>query len=97
MRAMGFRGGSVVLSFVMESMLIALAGGLIGCVLIYPMNGFTASTLNFQTFSQLSFAFRITPGLMGWGLVFSLVMGFLGGLPPAVRAVRMPIVSALRA
>ncbi|RPI78613.1 MAG: ABC transporter permease, partial [Desulfobacteraceae bacterium] len=96
-RAMGFRGGSVVISFVVESMLIALAGGLIGCVLIYPMNGFTASTLNFQTFSHLSFAFRITPGLMGWGLVFSLVMGFLGGLPPAMRAVRMPIVSALRA
>jgi putative ABC transport system permease protein len=96
MRAMGFGGLSVVLSFIWESLLLALAGGISGCILIYPMNGFTASTINFQTFSQLAFAFRITPGLMAWGLVFSLIMGFLGGLPPAVRAARIPIAQALR-
>jgi putative ABC transport system permease protein len=96
MRAMGFGGLSVILSFIWESLLLALIGGILGCILIYPMNGFTASTINFQTLSQISFAFRITPGLLGWGLVFALAMGFLGGLPPALRAARIPIAQALR-
>jgi putative ABC transport system permease protein len=61
------------------------------------MNGFTAGTLNWQTFSHLAFAFRVTPALMGAGLLFALAMGVLGGLPPAVRAARLTVATALRA
>jgi len=96
MRALGFGGGSVVLSFVFESVLIAGLGGLLGCAAVIPLNGWTTGTINFQTFSHLAFAFRVTPGLMGVGIAFALFMGLVGGLPPAVRAVRRPVAVALR-
>jgi putative ABC transport system permease protein len=95
-RAVGFPSGSVVLSFVVEALLIALVGGMVGCLAVLPVNGLTTSTLNFQTFSHLSFAFQITPALLGLGLLFALVMGLMGGLPPAIRAARLPITVALR-
>lgn len=96
MRALGFGGGTVVLSFVVESLFIALVGGLLGCLAVLPMNGFTTGTMNWQTFSHLAFAFRITPGLLLQGLAFALLMGLAGGVPPAVRAVRRPVAVALR-
>jgi putative ABC transport system permease protein len=95
-RALGFGAGPVVGSFVVEALLISTLGGLIGCLAVLPVNGLTTSTMNFQTFSHLAFAFRITPALLGFGLVFSVVMGVVGGLPPALRAARLPVTVALR-
>ena len=96
MRALGFGGGTVVASFVFESLFIAGLGGVIGCAAVLPVNGWTTGTINFQTFSHLAFAFRITPDLLAIGVVFALLMGLVGGLPPAIRAVRRPVASALR-
>jgi putative ABC transport system permease protein len=96
MRALGFGGGSVVLSFMFESLLIALIGGVLGCIAVLPLNGFTAGTMNWQTFSHLAFAFRVTPGLLLAGMAFALLMGFVGGVLPAIRAARMQVAPALR-
>lgn len=95
-RALGFGEGSVVLSFVIEALLVSAAGGLVGCLAALPLNGLVTQTLNFQTFSHLSFAFRVTPAVMGAGMAFALLMGLVGGLPPAVRAARLPVAVALR-
>jgi putative ABC transport system permease protein len=95
-RAVGFGGGSVVVSFVLEALFVSLAGGLLGCVAVLPLNGLTTSTMNFQTFSHLAFAFRVTPLLLGLGLLFALLMGLAGGVPPAIRAARLPVTAALR-
>jgi len=95
-RAVGFGGGSVIVSFVLEALFVSLAGGLLGCVAVLPLNGLTTSTMNFQTFSHLAFAFRVTPLLLGFGLVFALLMGLAGGVPPAIRAARLPVTAALR-
>jgi putative ABC transport system permease protein len=97
LRAIGFGGGSIVLSFVAESLLIALVGGIVGCLAVLPVNGLTTGTMNWQTFSHLAFAFRITPGLLMSGMAFALLMGLLGGLPPAVRAARANVAHTLRA
>lgn len=96
LRALGFGGAGIVASFLVESLLIAGAGGAVGCLAALPLNGLTTSTLNWQTFSQVAFAFRVTPGLLFGGFLFALVMGFLGGLLPALRAARLPIATALR-
>jgi putative ABC transport system permease protein len=96
LRAVGFGGGTIVVSFIVESLFIAFAGGVLGCLAVLPMNGFTTGTINWQTFSHLAFAFRITPGLLAQGLAFALLMGLLGGVPPAIRAVRRPVAVALR-
>jgi putative ABC transport system permease protein len=96
MRALGFGGGTVVLSFVLESLFIAFAGGVLGCLAVLPMNGFTTGTMNWQTFSHLAFAFRITPALLAEGVVFAMLMGLIGGVPPAIRAARRPVAVALR-
>ena len=96
MSALGFGTGSVVTSFVFESLCIAMVGGLLGCICILPLNGLTTGTMNWQTFSHLAFAFRVTPALLAGGLIFALFMGLLGGVPPAVRAARARIAVALR-
>jgi putative ABC transport system permease protein len=96
MRALGFGGPSVVFSFVIEALLIALVGGLLGCLVVLPLNGLTTGAMNLQTFSHLAFAFKITPELLVKGIIFALVMGFVGGLLPAVRAATRPVASALR-
>jgi putative ABC transport system permease protein len=96
MRALGFGAGSVIASFMIEALVIAGVGGLVGAVAAWPLNGFTASTLNFQTFSHLAFAFRVTPPLLASGLAFALLMGLVGGMPPAIRAARRPVAAALR-
>ncbi len=88
--------GSVVLSFVFEALCIAFVGGLLGCVAVLPLNGLTTGTMNWQTFSHLAFAFRVTPLLLVLGVVFALLMGLVGGVPPAIRAARQRIAGALR-
>ena len=96
LRALGFSGSSVVLSFVFEALFIALVGGVVGCLFVIPLNSYTVGTLNWQTFSHVSFSFRLTPTLFAIGICFSLFMGLIGGVPPAIRAARMPIAAALR-
>jgi len=96
MRALGFGGGSVILSFMFESLLISLIGGILGCIAVLPLNGFTAGTMNWQTFSHLAFAFRVTPNLLLAGIMFALFMGFVGGVLPAIRAARLQVAHALR-
>ncbi len=97
LRALGFGAGSVVFSFMVEALLISLVGGLLGCLAVLPLNGLTTGAMNWQTFSHLAFAFRITPLLLGLGVVFALFMGVAGGIFPAIRAARRPVAPALRA
>lgn len=97
LRALGFGPFSVLASTVIESLLLALAGGLLGGLLAWLVfNGFQVSTLNGASFSQVVFDFAVTPDLLLQGLVAALVIGFFGGLFPAVRAARMPVAQALR-
>lgn len=97
LRAIGFRAGPVVFSVLAESLLLALVGGLIGAGVAWAaFDGFQTSTLNWSTFSQLSFAFAVTPPLIALGIICSLLMGLIGGLFPAVRAARLPVATALR-
>ncbi len=98
LRALGFAPLAVVVSVIAEALLLALTGGLLGAALAWLLfNGMTVSTLNFSSFTQVVFAFAVTPGLLVQGLVLALVIGLVGGLGPALRAARMPIVEALRA
>ncbi len=96
LRVLGFSRRSILLSFIIESVLIAALGGFIGCLLALPVNGVTTGTTNFMTFSELTFDFRITLGLLVNGMIFAVVMGFVGGLFPAWRAAHEDIVTALR-
>ena len=97
LRALGFDASSVVVSVMVESLALAALGGVIGGILAYlGFNGYQTSTMNFQTFSQVAFAFRVTPALLGLGLIYALLMGLIGGLFPAIRAARLPIPAALR-
>ena len=97
LRALGFDAGSVVVSVMAESLALAAIGGVAGgAVADAAFNGYQTSTMNFTTFSQVAFAFRVTPALLVTGLVYALVMGFVGGIFPAVRAARLPIPTALR-
>ena len=96
MRALGFGGPSVVFSFLLEALLISFVGGVLGCLAVLRLNGITTSTINFQTFSNLAFAFKITPDLLVMGVLFALIMGVLGGMSPAIRAARLPVATALR-
>ena len=97
LRALGFNTTSVLVSVLGESMALGALGGTIGGVVAYlAFNGYQTSTMNFQTFSQVAFAFRVTPGLLVTGLVYALAMGLVGGLFPAIRAARLPIPTALR-
>jgi putative ABC transport system permease protein len=97
LRALGFNATSVVVSVLVEAITLGAIGGAIGGAAAYlAFNGYQTSTMNFQTFSQVAFAFRVTPELLVMGLIYSLLMGLVGGLFPAVRAARLPIPSALR-
>jgi putative ABC transport system permease protein len=97
LRALGFNTMSVLVSVLAESLVLGLIGGVIGGVAAYLFfNGYQTSTMNFQTFSQVAFAFLVTPQLLAMGLFYALVMGLIGGLLPAIRAARLPIASALR-
>ena len=96
LRALGFSRRSILASFLIESVLLAVVGGAIGCLLAFPMNGFSTGTGQTQSFSEIAFNFRITPGIVLTGMTFAVVMGVLGGLLPALRGARLPITSALR-
>ncbi|HEV8076065.1 MAG TPA: FtsX-like permease family protein [Candidatus Acidoferrum sp.] len=96
MRALGFTTLNVLVSFLFEALFISLIGGILGCLAVLWLDGRTASTMNFQTFSNLAFAFKITYDLLLMGILFALVMGVLGGLLPAIRAAVRPVAVALR-
>lgn len=97
LRALGFHAGPVVISVLFESLLLALVGGAIGGGLAWlAFDGFTAATLNFASFSQITFAFNVSPSLLVQGIVFAMIIGFFGGLFPAIRAARQPVATALR-
>ena len=97
MRALGFRGVPVVTAVMLETMLLALLGGLLGAAIAWLVfNGYTVSTLG-QNFSQVVFQFRVSPELLWTGLKWALGIGLVGGLFPALRAARMPVADALRA
>jgi putative ABC transport system permease protein len=96
MRALGFSSWNVILSFLFEALLISLIAGIIGCVVVLPLNGMTTQTMNFSTFSSIAFAFKITFNLLVMGVIFALAMGVLGGLLPAVRAALRPVAVSLR-
>jgi len=96
LRALGFSRRAILTSFMIESIFLAFIGGVVGCLLAFPMNGFSTGTGQTQSFSEIAFAFRITPEIVMTGLAFALVMGVIGGLLPALRGARRPITVALR-
>ncbi len=96
LRALGFGAGSVAACFALEALILAAAGALLGCAMALPINGATTEVMNWDTVSHVAFAFRITPRLLLGGFGFALLMGVLGGVPPAVRAARRPVAAALR-
>lgn len=96
LRAIGFSRRSILISFLFESVLLCLLGGVLGCLATLPLNGLSTGTANWATFSEITFAFRFGPNVLMQGVIMALLMGLAGGIAPAVRAVRMPIIKALR-
>jgi putative ABC transport system permease protein len=97
LRALGFGSGPVIFSIMLESLFVAIVGGAFGALVAYfAFNGFKTSTINWQTFSQIAFAFRVTPALLVGGVLWAVLIGSIGGFFPALRAARLPIASALR-
>jgi len=97
LRVLGFKRREIYACFMLESILIAVVGGIVGCLLSLPLNGIATGTFSWTTFSEVAFEFRITPELLGKGMVFALVMGVVGALLPARLAARKPVLDALRA
>jgi putative ABC transport system permease protein len=96
LRILGFTRGSITLSFLLESLLLSLLGGLLACVITLPLNGVTTGMGNFVTFSETSFNFRVGPEVMAIGIIFSLILGAVGGFLPARHAAKKEILTALR-
>jgi putative ABC transport system permease protein len=97
LRALGFGTTPVIASVLLEAVMLGLLGGVLGGLLVYlGLNGYQASTLNWASFSQITFAFTVTPGLLVTGLGYSLILGLVGGLLPALRAARLPVTTGLR-
>ncbi len=97
LRALGFGRGPVVASILVESVILSLAGGAVGALAAYLLfDGYRASTMNFSSFSQVTFSFRVTPPLLALAIVFATLIGLVGGILPAIRAARLPIASGLR-
>lgn len=97
LRAIGFQSVPVVMSVLVESLVLAVAGGMLGAAGAYfAFDGFQAATLNFASFSQVAFRFAVTPKLLAIGIAYALIMGMIGGLFPAIRAARLPVTAALR-
>nr|WP_320132500.1 ABC transporter permease [uncultured Holophaga sp.] len=96
LRALGFRRREILASFQWEALMLCALGGVAGSLMAYGFNGIQTATTNFDTFSDISFAFSVTPRLMLEGVAFSLLMGLLGGLPPAWRASRIPVSEAMK-
>jgi len=97
LRVLGFRRRTILASFLLEGAFLALVGGVLGCILAMPMNGFATGTLSFDNFSEVVFEFRITPKLITKGLLFSLIVGLIGSFLPAIRAARLPVIASLKA
>jgi ABC-type lipoprotein release transport system permease subunit len=93
---LGFHPRSILASFLVESAVIAFIGGVVGCLLALPINGVVTSTTNWASFSEIAFAFRVTPQLLLAGIAFAVVMGVVGGFFPARRASKLPVIQALR-
>jgi putative ABC transport system permease protein len=97
LRAIGFKRSPVVVSVMVEALLLSVVGGLIGGALAWAaFDGYQTATMNWQSFSQVAFAFAVTPSLLFRGLFYAAILGLLGGLLPAIRAARLPVVNALR-
>ena len=96
LRVLGFSRGSILLSFLIESLLLSIVGGLLGCVLVLPLNNITTGIGSFVTFSEISFNYRVSPEIMAIGVLFALIMGGLGGFFPARSAAKTEILTALR-
>jgi putative ABC transport system permease protein len=97
LRALGFSAAPVVTSVLLEAIVLGVLGGATGGALAYfALNGYQASTLNWASFSQVTFAFTVTPALLVTGLGYSLILGLVGGLLPALRAARLPVTAGLR-
>jgi ABC-type lipoprotein release transport system permease subunit len=96
LRAIGFRRRNILASFLVESVILGLLGGIAGCFLALPMHGISTGTANFQTFSEVLFYFRLTPGIFLRGMIFALAVGIVGGYLPARRAARVKLVEGLR-
>jgi putative ABC transport system permease protein len=94
--ALGYRPVSIFLSFLFESLVIGLAGGLVGCLIAWPLDGLRTGTTNFQTFTEVGFAFQLTPTVLATAVAFALALGLLGGAWPAWRAARLTPTEALR-
>jgi putative ABC transport system permease protein len=97
LRVLGYRRKSILAGFLIEGAFLALLGGALGCAFSFLFNGWSVGTLSFETFSESVFDFRITPMLIAQGLAFSVVVGLVGSLFPAIRAARLPVISALKA
>lgn len=96
LRVLGFARSSILFSFFVESIILSLLGGAIGCLLVLPLNNISTGIGNFVTFSEISFNFAVTPKIMAYGLTFALILGAIGGLFPARSAARKEILTALR-
>ncbi|MEW5977735.1 MAG: ABC transporter permease [Acidobacteriota bacterium] len=96
LRALGFSRWSILSSFMLESILLSLLGGILGCLLALPLHGLSTGTANFASFSEVLFNFQITPAILMQGMIFAGVVGFLGGGLPALRAARTTLIDALR-
>jgi putative ABC transport system permease protein len=97
LRALGFQSLPVVISVLVEAVLLSLIGGMIGSLAAYlAFDGYQTATMNWQSFSQVAFAFAVTPALLAQAMVYATLMGLFGGLLPAWKAARMPVVTALR-
>src|SRR6266403_1294147 len=96
LRVLGFSRGSILLSFLGESLLLSVLGGIVGCLLVLPLNGLTTGMTNFTTFSEIAFSFQVTPAIMVTGVCFAMLLGALGGFFPARSASKKEILTALR-
>jgi putative ABC transport system permease protein len=96
LRVLGYHRRTILISFLVEGALLALLGGIFGCFLAWPLNGMATGTMSFNTFSEVVFKFRITPVLVAEALLFSIALGVFGSLLPAIRAARLPVISALK-
>jgi len=97
LRALGFGSVPVVVSVLVEAALLSAVGGLLGGLAAWAaFDGYETATMNFQSFSQIAFAFRVTPALLATAMIYALIMGLFGGMLPAIRAARLPVVTALR-
>ena len=96
LRAIGFRGRSILASFLLESIIVGFLGGILGCLLALPMHGISAATANFETFSEVLFHFKLSPGILLRGMLFAIAVGILGGYLPARRAARLRLIDLLR-